>query len=399
VSHDGDLPAILGGDPVRAEGPPEWPPRDEEIAAVFDQLARTGDWGRYHGPHTEQLLSLLRESHRVEHAWLCSSGTAAVELALRGVGVEPGDEVVLSAYDFKANFVNVLILGATPVLVDVDPQTGQLDVQAVPAVLTPRTKAIVISHLHGGVVDAATVRELAADRNIAVIEDACQCPGITIADRPAGACGDVGVLSFGGSKLVSAGRGGAILTSRTDVFERIRRHVLRGNDAYPLSELQAALVVPQWRQLAARNTQRAGAAQQLVAELAPLGGLIPWQCPKDDFVPGYYKVGFHYRSKDFAGLSREAFCRAMRAEGVAIDPGFRALHRIHASRRFRVSASLANAERIDATVVTLHHPVLLEESNRLLQVAAAMRKIQRAAERLVARKDLSAVHATSLSEH
>src|SRR5436853_127214 len=82
--------------------------------------------------------------------------------------------------------------------------------------------------------------ELARGRNIRLIEDAAQMPGATVAGRPAGSWGDVGILSFGGSKLVTAGRGGAVLTSQPDIAQRIRLYTQRGNDAYPLSELQAA---------------------------------------------------------------------------------------------------------------------------------------------------------------
>jgi perosamine synthetase len=373
------MPAVLGGPPVRPEGPPDWPPRDPEIIAVLHALAQDGGWGRYSGAHAERLLALLRETHQVEHAWLCSSGTAAVELALRGVDVRPGDEVVLAAYDFKANFTNVLTLGATPVLVDVNSATWQMDVRQLPAAVSPRTKAIVVSHLHGGMVEMPAVMAFAAERQLAVVEDACQCPGITIAGRPAGTWGDVGVLSFGGSKLVSAGRGGAVVTPRTNIYERIRRYVLRGNDAYPLSELQAAVIAPQWLKLQERHLQRAAAATELLAALESEGGLTPWQRPSPTLVPGYYKLGFEYRPEAFDGLSRNAFCRAMRAEGIALDPGFRALHRIHASRRFRTAGLLASADQADATVVTLHHPVLLESSASFLQIVAAVRKIQRSA--------------------
>jgi perosamine synthetase len=370
--------------PVRPEGPPGWPLADPDVVAVLTRLAQDGSWGRYHGPHTERLAALLRDAHQIEHAWLCSSGTAAVELALRGVGLQPGDEVVLAAYDFKANFTNVLMLGAVPVLVDIDEQTRQLDVRQLPDAVSEKTRAILVSHLHGGVVDLGAVRTFAAERRLAVIEDACQCPGITIGGRTSGAGGDVGVLSFGGSKLVTSGRGGAVVTARTDIYERIRRHVLRGNDAYPLSEMQAAVIVPQWLKLSERHQQRAAFVRQLLTELGPDGGLVAWQWPTDSFTPGYYKVGFEYDPAVFSGLSRAGFCHAIRGEGIAIDPGFRALHRIHGTRRFRAVGALPQADRADDRTVTLHHPVLLESQTSLQQILVAVRKIRQAAERLQA---------------
>ena len=147
-----DLPAILGGTPVVAEGPPDWPVPDEEVTAAIQNLIATRDWGRYHAGHVERLEAALAETHQCRHVVLVSSGTAAVELALRGLKVNQDSEVILSAYDFKANFTNISLLGAKPVLVDVDSRTGQIDLGLIPDAITPKTRAIVVSHLHGSVV-------------------------------------------------------------------------------------------------------------------------------------------------------------------------------------------------------------------------------------------------------
>ena len=340
-------------------------------------MCDTGDWGRYHGPHLPELCRRLAEYHSTEHVLACSSGTCAVELALLGIGVREGDEVILAAYDFKANFQNVLHLKAVPVLVDLDPVTWQMDSSHVEAALTPRTRAILVSHLHGGVVAMPRIRQLADEHKISVVEDACQNPGARVFGRIAGTWGDVGVLSFGGSKLMTAGRGGAILTPRTDVAERIKRHVLRGNDTYPLSEIQAAIVVPQVEQLDTWNARRCDAVQRLQALLHPGTGLVPLQLPTRDISPAYYKVGFQYRSSEFGDLSRDRFVEAMRAEGIAIDAGFRGNHLIHGSRRFRASGELSEATRADQEMITLHHPVLLEGDAAIDEIAAAVHKIQK----------------------
>ena len=204
-----EIPAILGGDPVRPEGPTDWPPDDPAVAEVLKQVIQDRTWGKYHGPHCEELSGKLAEYHQSEHIVLCSSGTAAIELALRGFKIGPGDEVILAAYDFKGNFQNILTVGATPVLVDIRPENWNLDVDQLEAAIGPNTKAIIVSHLHGGIVPMAAVMEIAKQNGISVIEDACQMPGAIIEGKTAGVWGDVGVLSFGGSKLLSAGRGGA----------------------------------------------------------------------------------------------------------------------------------------------------------------------------------------------
>jgi len=372
--HDSDCPAILGGVPVCADGAPAWPRADESVREVLRTMIHSGDWGRYHGPHVPELCRQLAEYHAVEHVLVCCSGTSAVELALRGVGVQEADEVILAAYDFKANFQNVLHLKATPVLVDLDPVTWQLDPNRLESAITSKTRAILVSHLHGGVVAVPHVREIADSRQIAIVEDACQNPGAMLFGRRSGTWGDVGVLSFGGSKLLTAGRGGAILTSRMEIAERIKRHVLRGNDAYPLSEIQAAILRPQLDQLDDLNERRRNA----VFRLAPLlrsNSLTPLQLPTRDVLPAYYKLGFRYCPEDAKGLPRDLFVEAVRAEGIAMDPGFRANHLIHGSRRFRAAGELHVATQADAQMLTLHHPVLLEDESVIGAIVAGIKRI------------------------
>ena len=206
------VPAILGGKPIRPAGPPTWPRPDPEIHAAVAEAMQDGSWGRYHGPHCDALTAALAELHDCEHVQLCASGTAAIELALRGMRIGLGDEVILAAYEYKPTFQNILLVGATPVLIDVRRQDCQLDVGAIEAAVTNKTRAIIASHLHGGVVDMPALSTLAEKSGLFLIEDACQCPGAVINARRAGMWGDVGVISFGGSKLLTAGRGGALTT-------------------------------------------------------------------------------------------------------------------------------------------------------------------------------------------
>jgi dTDP-4-amino-4,6-dideoxygalactose transaminase len=428
-SRTPDRPAILGGVPVRPEGPPEWPLDDPAVHEALNHCAAEGAWGKYHGPYCDRLVDALKEMHGCEHARLCSSGTAAVELVLRGLKVGPGDEVVLAAYDFKGNFANVVALGATPVLVDIRPDNWQFDTDQLQSALSEKTKAILVTHLHGGIVDMPRVMEIARRGNLQVIEDACQMPGARVHGHVAGRWGDVSVLSFGGSKLLTAGRGGAILTHEPELLQRIKLYSHRGNEAYPLSELQAAVLLPQVVGLDVRNRKRVENVAVLCELLGEDSGLTmlrnpggnpksetrnPKEAPStkseiqklthggdldigasdlespSDFgfrhsdlsEPGYYKLGFQYDPAAFAGLSRDDFACAMRAEGIALDPGFRALHLIHAKRRFRAVGKLPVATDADARVLTLHHPVLLEDAAAMRQIADAVAKIRTFAEDL-----------------
>lgn len=380
-SSDIERPAILGGQPVRPQGPPGWPRPSDEVQQVLRDMLESGDWGRYQGPHVPALCQRIAKDHSTEHVLACSSGTSAVELALRGVNVMDADEVIVAAYDFKANFQNVLQLKAVPVLVDLRPDSWQLEPRHLEQALSGKTKAILVSHLHGGVVDMPSVREFADAHQLPVIEDACQNPGATLYGRRAGTWGDVGVISFGGSKLLTAGRGGAILASQSVIAERIKRHVMRGNDAYPLSEIQAALLLPQLNSLDDLNEKRRQAVHRLTSQLQDLDWIIPLQIPTEEIQSAYYKVGFQYKS---GVLSRDKFVASLRAEGVAMDAGFRANHLIHGSRRFRAIGALPQATDADSRMITLHHPVLLESSSAIDEIAFAIRKVWNHADEIAA---------------
>jgi dTDP-4-amino-4,6-dideoxygalactose transaminase len=376
-----DLPALLGGVPLIPQGPPSWPVPDEDVLVALQASFLDGTWGKYHGGNVERLESRLASLHGVDFAVTCASGTVAVELALRSLKVGPGDEVLLSAYDYPGNFLSVHAVGATPVLLEVDAANWQLDANKIEGAITANTRAIIVSHLHGGIVDMRSVAEVAARHKLAIIEDAAQSPGATVQGRPAGTWGDLGVLSFGGSKLLTAGRGGAVFTRRSDLHQRLRLLLHRGNLVFPLSELQAAVLLPQLEKLESRNNIRGQAVECLKRRLASLPGVRPFANAVVDSRPGYYKVGFQFDHAAF-GLPRERFVAAVRAEGVAVDEGFKGLHVGRSPSRFRAGSELNEAGRAHEGALVLHHPVLLRSEAELELVAASFAKIYANVKRL-----------------
>jgi dTDP-4-amino-4,6-dideoxygalactose transaminase len=225
------------------------------------------------------------------------------------------------------------------------------------------------------------VLAIASTHGLRVIEDAAQCPGAVVQGRKAGTWGDVGILSFGGSKLLSAGRGGALLTRHADVYQRARLHLNRVNHLCPLSELQAAVLLPQLDKLDARNSQRAANVRLLSEHLRDLPGIRPFVNACADASPGYYKLGFQFDSARF-GLSRDRFVAAVRAEGIACDEGFRALHVGRSPSRFRSAGDLTEAMKAHHGTLILHHPVLLGTPAEMEEVALAIRKIHAHADAL-----------------
>jgi perosamine synthetase len=370
---DGTL-AIDGGPAVIPAGPPAWPIPDPAVHAALEAAYADGSWGRYEGRYGARLTAALAARHQVEHVYCCASGTVAVELALRGLQVGAEDEVVLSGYDFPGNLRAVEAVGASPVFVDIDPRTWCLDAAQLELASGPRVKAVIVSHLHGGLAALPRICRWAADQHVAVVEDACQVPGATLFGQPAGAGGDVGVLSFGGSKLLTAGRGGAVLTRRADVYQRIKVYSERGNQAYPLSELQAAVLLPQLEQLPERNRRRSQNVARLLSLCADLACLQPLQLDRGAGETSFYKLPWLLDTAEIAGHGRKEFVAAVQAEGVALDVGFRGfLHRMR--RSARAAGALPHSRAAAAATVLLHHPVLLEPAETIDLVAAAIRKV------------------------
>ncbi|MBO0860853.1 MAG: aminotransferase class V-fold PLP-dependent enzyme [Chloracidobacterium sp.] len=376
TSNDSTPPAILGGKPIRPEGPPAWPPSWEEVALAVKRSLDEGGWGLYHGPNTRLLAERLSAYHDLEFAELCCSGTFAIELALRALQIGPGDEVILAGYDFIGNFNDVVAVGARPVLIDLDPDNWNLNPELIAEATGPNTRAVLVSHLHGGMVQMKRVVEIARAHGLRVIEDACQTPGALVDGRKAGTWGDAGVISFGGGKLLSAGRGGALLTSSPEIRQRAQVYCNRGNHAYPLSELQATVLLPQLEKLDERNRERAVSVSKLAEKLKAVAGLRPLDNRDASVFPGYYKLGFQYDPDKFGGLSRDLFAQAAQAEGIEFKAGFRSLHLCRSSRRFRKAGELAVATMADANMLVLHHPALLAGDDAIDQIARAVYRIR-----------------------
>jgi perosamine synthetase len=392
------LPALLGGIPIRPEGPPGWPLPDLDVQAALAAAVASGAWGLYHGEHVCALEAELAAFHQVPHALTCASGTLAVEVALRALRVGPGDEVVMSAYDYEPTFLTLHAIGAKPVLIDVCAENWQLDSSKLEAAITPQTKAVICSHLHGGIVPMREVTEIARRHGVMVVEDTSQATGATVEGKPAGTWGDVGTLSFGGSKLLTAGRGGALLFSDSQLYQRAKTWLHRGLQQWaPLSELQAAALRPQLRKLPEATLRRGERVRELLAELAkqpnpptPFPGkeggacIAPPSLPgkgvgglgSAPYVPAFYKLGFQYDPAAF-GLSRELFVKALRTEGIAFDAGFKAIHMGRSPSRFRAAGELTHAADAHQRCVALYHSVLAGATADVQQVADAIAKVYR----------------------
>lgn len=368
-------------------GWPLWPPQAPSIWESLQQVWASGQWGKYESAIHTQCLDTITEAtsmlavstqtlpprwrahrQRIERApavRLCSSGTVAVELALRCCGVAANDEVVLAAYDYPGNFRSIELLGAIPVLADVRPGGVTMDPQSLSQVEGEKIKAVVVSHLYGELADMVSIREICDQRNWKLIEDACQVPGagwdmrVDSTSRvviPVGSLADCATLSFGGSKLLSAGNGGAVLTREDRLAARLRSHADRPSDAFPLSALQCAALLPQWSMLDELNHRRGTMAARLRQWDWSEIGAEPLSADSRGQIPAHYK--FALLADDPS--SRAGLLQSLWAMGLPVGEGFRSTHRT-SERRSRKPVALDHAKTLGARCIVLDHRALLAD--------------------------------------
>lgn len=357
----------------------KWPVAGDQIRESILAAIDDGDWGAYHGRYTSQLSAQLQQWLSVDHALLCCSGTVAVELALRGVGVSAGDEVILAAYDFPGNFRAIEAIGATPVLVDVQAGGWVVEPNDIAQALSEKTKAILVSHLHGQFADIPKIKSIlqAANSSIPIVEDACQSPGGIRLGQPLGTLGDVGVFSFGGSKLLSAGRGGAVVTNDDSIAQRIKVFSERGNDSFPLSQLQAAALLPQLVELESFTKRRFVGAQFLCEQINQIDGLATLDlsggnAAAEDFY-AIYKMPVRV---DPRVGEVETLVAGLQAHGLPVGTGFRGFYR-RSKRRCRKPVELSNSTMAAERTLLISHPVLLHDRETLELVVQCLRQVLR----------------------
>lgn len=339
---------------------PVWPPQWPEIQQSILRCFESGDWGKYESPASNGLADRLSDLSGGRHCRLVSSGSLGIEIGLRAVGVGPGDEVILCSYDYPGNFRAIESIGAKPVLVDAQEDRYSAAASQVEQARSPAAKAVIVSHLYGLAADIEPIREICDDHGWKLIEDACQVPGMPIAGKPAGCWGDVGVLSFGGSKPLTAGRGGALLTEDQAVIARLKSLLDRPSDATGMSPLQAAAVLPQLDRLAECNRYRAQAIEWLREPLCKSICPLPNQPAEATF----YKLAFQV-------VNREHWLDEFSRRGVPVGAGYRSMHR-SSDRRARKVGSLERSRLLGERLCLLDHRALLTPESERIHLIAAM---------------------------
>lgn len=274
--------------------------------------------------------------------------------------------MLLSAYDYPGNFWAIERIGARPVLLDVEPNSWRISASGLQQIVDhgTRCKALIVSHLHGQLQDMASVRHWCDQLGISLVEDACQGLGATLTGRPAGSFGHASIVSFGGGKVLSAGRGGAMLTSDAVVAQRAKIAAGGGSGPYALSELQAAVVnaqLPWLEPIVSHCRQYFSTVASCLRECDQI--CIPFA---DDLAnTAFYQAGFIVpgdlvttESANTSNLPSQLI-EALRIAGIPAGTGFAGFHR-RTARRCRQSQPLVHTANVTARTVTIHHSVAVD---------------------------------------
>lgn len=387
------LPAILSGHPALSEPLPPWPPQDKNYLASLENVLISGQWWSMGGHEVKRFEKRFAEIHQAQSAIACTNGTHALELALRALNIGPGDEVIVPSMTFVATSMAVMLVGATPIAVDVDPDHWCMDPEAILPALSPNTKALIPVHFAGHICDMEAILAIAQAHNLAVIEDAAHAHAAIRGDKYAGSFGDMAAFSFQNFKLMTAGEGGILLSNDPDLTTRAQliancgrpagdnryQHILPGSNMR-LSEFQGAVLNIQCDHLQERADRRDRNGRLLMTLLGNIPGVQVQKCHPDIDRHSYYMMVFTCDPQAFGGLSRDKIVTALNAEMV---PAFRLYPRIQDTAHFRESrvntSSVAQkcpiSKQLAENGIWLHHRILLADERLVHQVGEALLKI------------------------
>ncbi len=402
-------PAMLGGQPAHSGVWPRWPEWRESWEPEILKVLRSGRW--YRGGDDGKVPEFEAAYAKLLGAKRClatASGTTALTASLHVMGVDAGDEVIVSPYTFIATYNAVLMHKALPVFADTDPSTLTMDPASIESRITERTRAIVPVHIFGMPCDMDPINAIAKKHNLGVVEDACQAWLAEYKGQMCGTLADLGCFSFQNSKHLPSGEGGAITGNNDDLLDRShafhscgqatgtfqgRGYFTRGNN-YRMQHFQAAILLQQLDKLLKETEVRRENADDLTDNLKEVLGVTPSSLPEDSRAV-WHLYPLRYDAEHFHGLPRAAFMQALRAEGIpcsgvyheqyydglldeAINSrGFQRLFSAKRRKAYRDSFhELTGNRQVCTTTVGLPQNLLLAKRSEMDQVIEAIRKIQ-----------------------
>ena len=313
--------AINGGPKTidRALGKP-WPIRGEEEEQAVVEVVRSGAWWRGSAEAT-QVPAFEDEWAAYQNAKHCvavTNGTTAIECALKSVGVEAGDEVLVPALTFVASATAIPLVNGIPVFVDVDPGTFNIDPDAMEAAITPRTRAAVVVHNGGYPCDMDRIADIAAKHGIAIVEDSAHAHGSEWKGTRIGALVDMGTFSFQMGKTLTCGEGGAVVTNDDELAEKAFsfHHIGRVKDRpfyefhrvasnLRMTEWQGAILRQQLKRLDDQIATRTRNYERLIEGFKDIDGIDPIALDERVTRWSFYYWNFRYNPEAFGGVPRD----------------------------------------------------------------------------------------------
>ena len=343
--------ALLGGTPVIDKEFKKYNPLGaEELNAakeVIDSGVLSQFLGRWHedfygGPKVQEFEMEAAKYFGVKHAITVNSWTSGLVAAVGAIGIEPGDEVIVSPWTMSASATAILHWNAIPVFADIDIDTYNLSPDSILKNISPQTKAIMVVDIFGQSADMDVIMEIAKKHKLKVISDTAQAPGALYGDKYAGTCADVGGFSLNYHKHIHTGEGGILVTDDDDIAERlqlIRNHAevvvkdkgvtnltnMVGHN-FRLGEIECAMGIEQLRKLKGLVQSRQLLAERLTEGLKSLDGLkTPTQFNNRTHV--YYVYAMQL-DLEVLQVSRQKIVEALAAEGVIVSSGYQNIHLI-----------------------------------------------------------------------
>ncbi len=298
----------------------------------------------------------------VAHGISCSNGTVALHLALLGLGIGPGDEVLVPSLTYVATANAVRYCSAEPVFVDSDIETWNLDPNDLERKITPRTKAIIAVHLYGRPAPMREVIQIARKHNLRVIEDAAEAHGARYYGQPTGSLGDVAAFSFFGNKIITTGEGGMVMTPHADLADHIRQLKGQGQDPtrrywhsivgynYRMTNVQAAIGLAQLERIETLLAERDTIAEWYRRELRGMPGIALQG--REEHVRNACWL-FSLLLEPGSRQKRDHVIALMLQAGVETRPFFYPVHTLPPYRASAVLPGCSSAERISANGLSL----------------------------------------------
>jgi dTDP-4-amino-4,6-dideoxygalactose transaminase len=403
---------------------PAWPVFDQNEEQALLEVLHSGKWWRFsygqgvelREPEPNQPRSKVTEfqeafalMQQARYGIVCANGTAALEIALKALGVGPGDEVIVPAYTFIATASAPLQVNAIPIFVDVELDTLNIDPRRVEEAITPATKAIIPVHFGGLACNMDALMEIAHQHHLLIIEDAAHGHAGTWRNRGLGSIGNAGTFSFQASKNMTSGEGGLITTNDREVAALCESYLWAGREPnqpwyvhyrlgwnYRITEFQAAILLQQMKRVEAQNALRRENASHLAGRLAEVSGIYPLRVPEFVTKPTYHIFAFRLDESEF-GVSRKTFLEALAAEGIPCFGGY--AHPLYKNPMFlnqdfyprgcpltcghyanpidyaSFEARCPSSERACREIIWLEHRLFLGERADMDDIAAAISRI------------------------